>query len=179
MSILENDIIKLRALEMSDIDLIYNWENDSSNWNVSNTIVPFSRYILLKYLKSSYKDIYETKQLRLMIDLKSKNNTYKTIGAIDLFDFDAYNLRGGVGILIAKEDDRHKGYAREALKILINYSFQTLKLHQLYCNITNDNISSMNLFKNLGFEVIGNKKDWAKTSNGWIDEYMLQLINDK
>lgn len=177
MNILENDIIKLRALEMSDIDLIYDWENDTANWQVSNTIVPFSRYILTEYLKNSHRDIYEAKQLRLMIDLKSTDNSFKPIGAIDLFDFDAYHSRAGVGILIAKEDDRNKGYASEALKILINYSFHTLNLHQLYCNISKDNISSMNLFKNLGFAIIGDKKDWTKTSDGWIDEYMLQLIS--
>ena len=53
--------IILRALELSDIDLLYQWENDKNIWQVSNTLVPFSRYILKKYIENSFKDIYEMK----------------------------------------------------------------------------------------------------------------------
>ena len=179
MDILESNIIKLRALEPSDIDLIYNWENNSSNWLVSNTLTPFSKYILKKYINNSYKDIFEAKQLRLMIDLKTENTIFKTIGTIDLFDYDSYHYRAGVGILIAEKNDRHQGFANEALKVLINYAFNTLYLHQLYCNITKDNASSLKLFTNLGFNIVGEKKDWLKTNDGWLGEYFLQLIKNK
>jgi hypothetical protein len=33
------------------------------------------------------------------------------------------------------------------------------------------------LFKKMGFVRIGIKKDWIQTSNGYIDEYMFQLID--
>ena len=38
--------IKLRALEPEDLELLYEWENNDSNWMISNTISPFSKYIL-------------------------------------------------------------------------------------------------------------------------------------
>jgi diamine N-acetyltransferase len=79
---LENKIIKLRALEVSDLELLYSWENDTSLWSTGATIAPFSKHVLMKYLETAHLDIYETKQLRLMIDLKTEN--YRTIGAIDL-----------------------------------------------------------------------------------------------
>ena len=41
--ILTGKTLKLRALELSDVDLLYKWENNTSIWNVSNTLVPFSR----------------------------------------------------------------------------------------------------------------------------------------
>lgn len=177
MDILEGNIIKLRALEPSDIDLIYSWENNTSNWLVSNTLTPFSKYILKKYISNSYKDIFEAKQLRLMIDLKTES--YKTVGTIDLFDYDPFHQRAGVGILIAENNDRHKGFADEALKILINYAFNTLNIHQLYCNITKNNAISIKLFTNSGFNIVGEKKDWIRTNDGWIGEYFLQLIKNK
>ena len=55
---LENDFVKLRAIELSDADIIYKWENDPSVWKLSNTIVPFSRYIIRKYVENSHLDIY-------------------------------------------------------------------------------------------------------------------------
>ena len=169
----------LRAMEPEDIDLLYRWENDMSIWNVSNTLAPFSRHILQKYIETSHLDIYQTKQLRLMIDyIHDEENKCRTVGMIDLFDFDPYHNRAGIGILIGDASDRGKGIAGLALKNLIHYAFNTLKLHLLYCNIEATNEASINLFKKFGFEICGQKKQWLKTLDGFDDEYLLQLINN-
>ena len=174
---LESKDIKLRALEPSDIDLLFEWENDTSIWLVSNTIVPFSRFILKKYIERSHLDIYQTKQLRLMIDVKMEKGV-ETVGTIDLFDFDPFHQRAGIGILIKNKENRQKGYASEALKILINYCFNTLNLHQLYCNIDVANATSLNFFKKNNFQIIGEKKEWTRHGDKWIGEYMLQLVKE-
>lgn len=111
-----------------------------------------------------------------MIDLKTGGNNFKTIGTIDLFDFDPYHCRAGVGILIADESERNRGFAHEALKLLVNYSFSILKLDQLFCNITRDNEKSLKLFTGLGFVITGEKKKWIKCPGGWLDEYFLQKL---
>jgi len=165
--------IRLRALEPEDLELLYEWENNDSHWIISNTVTPFSKYTLKRYLKNSHKNIYETGQLRLMIDHYSDK---VTIGTIDIFDFDPFHKRAGLGILIANEAYRRKGYALMSITCLINYCFMTLQLHQLYCNILANNCESMDLFKQLGFVQSGIKKDWIKTSDGYLDEYLLQLI---
>ena len=67
---------------------------------------------------------------------------------IDLFDFDFKNSRAGVGILVKEPTDRLKGYGREALKLLVDYSFGHLNLHQLYCHISEENEASIKLFEN-------------------------------
>ena len=174
--ILTGENIRFRALEPGDADLLYKWENNSDIWNVSNTIVPFSRYTLEQYV-NSIQDIYITKQLRLMICLNQEN--LKSIGCVELFDFDPFHSRAGVGIIIADKAHRQKGYASEALNLLINYSFSVLYMHQLYCNITADNEISLNLFLNKGFEIIGTKKEWLKSERGYTDEHFLQLINNQ
>jgi diamine N-acetyltransferase len=169
--------IKLRAPEPEDLDILYVWENDPEIWNVSNTITPFSRFILSKYIENAHLDVFQTRQLRLMIDVSVSGTRTKTVGAIDLFDFEPLHLRAGVGILIGDVSDRKKGYADKALKHLIHYSFNTLLLNQLYCNISIDNQISMDLFQKNGFEKIGVKRLWNKTSKGYSDEVMLQLIS--
>ncbi len=176
MQILQSKILKLRAPELKDLEILYKWENDTSVWEVSNTIVPFSKYILEKYIENCHFDIYQTKQLRLMIDLKKENNTVETIGSIDLFDFDPFNNRAGIGVLISEDKNKQQGFASEALKLLVEYCKHTLQLHQLFCNITSDNEGSIKLFRNAGFNIVGTKKDWIKTNRGWKDEAILQLI---
>jgi len=167
--------ISLRALEPEDLELLYEWENNLSYWVISNTLTPFSKFTLKRYLKNSHKNIYETGQLRLMINHTADK---MTIGTIDIFDFDPFHKRAGVGILIADENYRKKGYASMSLKCLADYCFKTLQLHQLYCNILGNNCESMELFKKQGFVQCGIKKEWINTSDGYFDEYMFQLIKE-
>jgi diamine N-acetyltransferase len=161
----------LRPLEPSDVELLYEWENNTEIWEMSNTKAPFSRYVLTKYIEDSAHDIYATKQLRLIIETIGK----QPVGAIDLFDFDPYHARAGVGILI-NTSFRNEGYATDALQALANYSLIALGLHQLYANISADNEASLHLFQNLGFTISGEKKEWLRTPSGWKDELILQKM---
>lgn len=152
---------------------MYLWENESSVWQVSGTLTPFSRYILKQYLEHAGKDIYEVKQLRLMIQLKSN---HRPVGAVDLFDFDPHHRRAGLGILIAEASDRRQGYAREALETMLAYCFEVLHLHQLYCNIAAGNSASIKLFKEAGFRESGRKKEWLYDGRTFEDEFIFQKI---
>lgn len=165
--------IRLRALEPEDLELLYQWENNHAYWMISNTLTPFSKYTLKRYLKHSHKNIYETGQLRLMIDHIADN---VTIGTIDIFEFDPFHKRAGVGILIANEAYRRRGYATMSLKCLIDYCFNTLQLHQLFCNILANNCESFDLFQKAGFVQSGIKKEWVLTPEGYLDEHFFQLI---
>lgn len=173
MNVLENLHISLRAPEPGDLDLLYIWENNSAIWRISGTLAPFSRNVLKQYLEQAGKDIYEMKQQRLIIQVKE---SHRPVGAIDLFDFDPHHHRAGVGILVADPSDRRKGYAREALETLVKYCSDILNLHQLYCNIEADNEASIALFKGLGFEEAGRKKDWIFTGKAYNDELLFQKL---
>ncbi|MDR1593197.1 MAG: GNAT family N-acetyltransferase [Prevotellaceae bacterium] len=172
--ILESDTIRLRAVEPSDIDLLYLWENDPDVWTVSESITPYSRFELEKYILSE-GDIFANKQLRMMIDCK-QNGAYLTVGTVDLFDFNPLHRRAGLGIMIYSPENREKGYASEALNMLIEYAFAVLNISVLYCNISADNHKSVNCLEKVGFEKCGLKKSWNLTPNGREDEIMFQLI---
>lgn len=173
MITLQGRKIYLRALEPEDLEFIYAIENDENIWEVSNTITPYSKFLIRQYLENAYQDIYEAKQLRLAI-CKNENST--AIGLIDLFDFDVRNKRAGVGIIIQNETDRNNGFGKEALKLIIDYAFEHLQLHQLYANIGIENKASLSLFTTFGFEKTGVKKDWNLISGVFQDEAIFQLI---
>lgn len=170
---LKGNKIYLRAMEPSDVDFLYSVENDPSNWRISQTMAPFSRHVLSEFANST-QDIHAHKQMRFII---CENETERAVGTIDLFDYDAINLRAGIGVLIQRTDDRSKGFGEEALNLMLNFGFNQLLLHSLYCNILEDNVVSINLFEKLGFEKIGLKKDWINTEHGWKNEYTLQILN--
>jgi diamine N-acetyltransferase len=166
--------ICLRALEPEDLEFVYAIENDENIWEVSNTQTPYSKFLIRQYLENAHQDIYEAKQLRLAI---CKNDSDNPIGLIDLFDFDPRNNRAGIGIVIQNIEERSQGFGKEALGLLIDFSFNQLQLHQLFANIGVDNVSSINLFATFGFQKIGIKKDWLYYNNAYQDESIYQLIN--
>lgn len=174
MKTLEGQHIRLRALEPEDLDFVLEVENDESIWQLSNTQTPFSRYVIKQYLEHAHKDIFEVKQLRLVIE----NDKEKPLGLIDLFDFDFKNKRVGVGIIIKEPSNRDKGYGYEALQLLMDYCFKHLGVHQLYCNISEENGASLKLFTKLGFKKVGLKKDWNFNNGTFNNEYLLQFIKE-
>ena len=170
---LQGKNVHLRALEPEDLEFVYAIENNENIWEVSNTITPYSKYLIKQYLKNAHQDIYEAKQLRLAV---CKSDSSEAIGLIDLFDFDAKNKRACIGIIIQNEVDRNNGFGKEALGLIIEYAFTQLQLHQLYANIGTENKASLSLFTTFGFVNIGVKKDWNFTKNTFQDEAFFQLI---
>lgn len=173
MLTLTGEKLYLRALEPEDLDFIYEIENDESIWEISATQTPYSRFLIKQYLENAHQDIYEAKQLRLVMVGNKKEN----IGLIDLFEFDPKNKRVGVGLLIAKNEFRHKGYGKEALELVCKYAFKHLQVHQLFANIAEDNEASIKLFESLDFQQIGIKKDWTFTNGKFKNEILYQKLS--
>ncbi len=172
MKILENSIIKLRDTEPKDIDFLFNTENDTDLWEISNTVKPFSKYVLKQYIETSHLDIFTVKQVRFIIEtLKDK----KSVGLAELFDYEPVHMRAGIGIHIIKDEQR-KGYAKQALSLLIRYCGEVLRLNQIYCNISVDNTASIKLFEKAGFKLSGKKEQWLNTKYGFKDVLFYQLL---
>ena len=170
-NMLKGQHIYLRALEPGDVDLLYRWENDASIWHLGHTLAPISKLILKEYLSNSQQDIYSLKQLRLVICRQDK-----AVGCVDLFDFDPQHLKAGIGILIADQEDRRKGYASETIQLMKVYAKEKLNLHQLYCTISNANAESIHLFESNGFSKSGDFKDWLRVSGKFERAGFYQCI---
>jgi len=171
---LQKELIQLRAPEPNDVDFLYDLENNQQLWHLSNTRMPFSRLDLEQFVFQAEKDTFVAGQARFMID-NIGGGERKTIGTIDLFSVEAKHRRAGIGISII-EEERGKGFASVALDIVIDYSFSVLNLHQLFCNIEEDNVKSLQLFESKGFLRAGKKVDWNMKDGDWVDEYLLQLL---
>ena len=169
---LETEKIKLRAPEPEDLDALYAWENDTDFWHIGHSTSPYSRHALKRYIEELEHDIFSTGQLRFIIELKSER---KAIGTIDVYDFDAFHSRAGIGILI-DENYRGRGYAGLAVKLLLEYGFSFLKIHQFYAYIPENNEASVKLFLSNGFTLSGKLNDWINAST-YTNVFIYQKIN--
>lgn len=173
--LLKNDIVKLRPLEPSDIEILYKWENDPTIWDVSYTTLPYSKFALTNYINdSAQRDIYEMRQFRFVIE---SNELALPVGLVDVFDFEPFDMRAAVGISVNEPSARGKKIATNAMMLLIDYCFNYLHFHQLYARVFSDNAASIALFKSLGFVECGVFKQWHLSADGWKDELVFQLIS--
>ena len=140
--------IALRTLESTDLNFLFGLENDRTLWEVSGTTTPFSEEQLANYIQHAKEDIAIAGQFRFVIDLNGV-----AIGCIDLYEFNFEKQNAGVGIVILKKY-RRKGFAKQALKALINHSWETLNLKQLHTGIFSNNKASLVLFKAVGFQKV-------------------------
>lgn len=99
----------------------------------------------------------------------------EVVGVVELFNYDAVDMRAEVGVFI-KETERRKGYGKAALEELLRYCKETLRLHQVVCDVAVDNAASMHLFESLGFALCGILKEWTATPDGWTDAVRMQLL---
>ncbi len=174
MIALKGNKVHLRAVEPSDLDLLYLWENNPDNWQLSNTTSPFSRHTLRRFLEVAQNDIFENKQLRLMI-VSNEDDT--VVGSVDLFEYDPLHQRAGIGILISESEDRRQGYASESIKLMKHYCQNYLMLKQLFCHINTNNKDSIKLFEKNKFEQTGVLKQWLRTSaEQWDDVLVYQCL---
>ena len=172
MDLLHKNGYLLRAPEPEDLVCMMRFENTPTLWEISNTTGPYSRFHLKQYIETNRNDLYEDRQLRLMIESPEK----EVVGIIDLSSFDPFHHRAEVGIVIA-EEFRRKGIGKLALQMLVEHCFDYLGMHQLYAYIDVTNEPSRHLFKQCGFEECALLKDWMRMGKSYRDVVMVQLLN--
>lgn len=168
---MKNLSVHLRAMEPEDLDLLYGIENDAELWDLGNTNVPYSRYVLHEFIANSTGDIYTDKQVRLIVE----NDEHEVVGLLDLVNFDPKHLRAEIGLVIERHQ-RRLGYAWAALNRLLDYARSTLHLHQLYVVIAVDNEPSLELFRKLGFVESGCLADWLYDGYRFSDAIVMQKV---
>ena len=142
---LEFSNTSLRLLENTDLDFLFEIENNPKNKKFNKFISTTSRQLIKDYIKNAQADISVYNQIRFVVENKNIQ-----IGLIDLFEYDPEKKNAGVGIIINSEF-RNKNFGSNALKIIIDYSFQKLDLIFLFANIKSENKHSIKLFEKFGF----------------------------
>lgn len=165
--------ITLRAVEESDIDAIFLFENDPDSTAFSFSTAPLSRNQIWQYVKSYNADIFSAGELRLMI---VENESKKVIGTIDITDFQPRDRRGFLGIYITPTY-RGNGYALEAINLVLDYARDTLGMHSLAAQVAVDNNISCNLFTSAGFKPSGKLRSWIrKSASSYLDVIIFQKL---
>ena len=145
---IEGEKIILRSVDSSDIDTILLWENSSAEPLYGIYEESFSREDVAQFVENQQRySLEQTEQLRLMIC----SHEGERLGCVDLTEYDG--RKAFVSILIFDLGNRRKGFAENALRLVVDYA-KSLGMQTLYASIFSDNLPSLSLFKKLGFESV-------------------------
>lgn len=164
-------LVRLRALEPEDLDLLYTIENDKDIWDVSETNTPMSKFVLRQYLAAQPQEALQAGEIRLVVEDVANS---RPVGLIDLTDISILNRRAEIGIALLKEE-RGKGYGREALRLMEAYARKNLRLRFLFCKISAEhNPNSKSLFESSGYKEIAVLPEWHYYEGKYEDLILYQ-----
>ncbi|ARU50047.1 GNAT family N-acetyltransferase [Sulfurospirillum diekertiae] len=145
----------LRPLHVNDALGDYpSWLNDRvvCQYN-SHGDTLYTQEMALSYIQSMQNNL--TCKVFAMCDKTSD----KHIGNIALQAISPKNKSAEFAILLGDKAYWGKGLSKEAGKLLLDYGFDFLKLHRIYCGTSEANVPMQHLARSLGMELEGRRKE--------------------
>jgi len=97
------------------------------------------------------------------------------IGSISIHNIDHLNRNAFLGIFIGDEEHRGKGYGAEAVRLLLEYSFKSLNLHNIMLTVHADNFAAIACYKKFGFQEVGRLPEWVYKNGKYVDKLYMGI----
>ena len=170
--IIRGEKVILRAVEANDNAMLLSLINDpDTEMMLGGSSWPISEVDQLKW----FDHLEKTKDILRCVIAMPDNN--EAMGTIILSDIDQKNGTGHLHIKMSKQG-RGKGYATDAVNVLVRYAFDELRLHCIYANILSYNDSSVHLFEKCGFKRDGILRARVYKNGRYVDVYAYSRLTD-
>lgn len=170
---LDGSRIYLREVRPSDVnENYYRWMNDPEvTCFLESRFYPNSMEKLREYVQTK---IGNPDNIFLALVLKEGE---RHIGNIKLGPIHWIHRTSDLGIIIGEKDCWGKGYANEAIKLMVDYAFNVLHLHKITAGAYGSNEGSIKAFQKVCFEIEGIRKKQYFLKGQYIDGVLMGLIN--
>lgn len=165
--------LHLRRLRVDDADEIFFLRTDKEVQRYIDRPKPQSIDEAIKYINDMNTVIDNNESILWGISL---NTNSELVGYICLFHVEIENCRCEVGYLLHPALHR-KGLMKEALTAVLDYGFDTMKLHSIIANINPGNTASIALLKNVGFIQEGYFKENFFYNGKFLDTAIFTMFN--
>ena len=157
----------LSPINVDDYDKYTEWLNDGEITQYLN----FAHMIISTESEKEILTILCKGHNYAIVDL----STDELIGNCGLLDHDQINQTAEIGIFIGRKEYLNRGYGREALSLLVDYSFNLLNLKNIILRVYAFNERAVRCYESVGFRTIG-KRRGALTRNGKSHDVILMDI---
>ena len=155
-------------------------DDDAENYikwmNDKDVAVNFGQYNRVVSSKSDLKWLYEPPgdmQRYAMVLLLDD----VLIGSISIHNIDHLNRNSFIGIFIGDEKHRSKGYGAEAIRLILDYGFNTLNLHNIMLSVKADNAQGIACYNKVGFREVGRWREWVYKDGNYIDVIYMSMLS--
>ena len=101
------------------------------------------------------------------------------IGHISLHDIDHLHRNAFIGIIIGEDAYRNKGYGTEAVRLILEYAFKTMNLHNIMLSVHSDNYAGIACYKKVGFREVGRCREWIFKDGEYIDKIYMDILENE
>ena len=167
--------VYLRSLELSDVELLVKWRNDS---DVTSTLGGNTFYVSklreTEWIRNAI--LNDKNDLRLAICL-TENDKY--IGNVNLNTISWINRTAEYSIMIGDKSQWGKGYGKEATLLILKHAFEELNLNRIYLTVRIDNNKAISLYKKIGFVQEGILRKAVYKNNKFIDMIIMSILKEE
>jgi len=80
---------------------------------------------------------------------------------------------------IGEEADRGRGYGAEAIRLILDYGFNTLNLHNIQLHLNGDNAQALACYKKVGFKEFGRRRESKFHSGRYVDQIYMDILDSE
>lgn len=173
--VLHGKLVSLRCIQESDCQNYYlNWLLD---YQVNSYLETRLSKQTMETVQSFVKSVIESDHSVLFAIIE--NSTKKHIGNIKIGPIHKEYRKADVSYFLGDKQSWGKGYASEAVALLVDYGFNSLKLHRLQAGIIEGNSASGRVLEKSGFQIEGHLKQEILCEGKWQDHIIYGLINSE
>jgi RimJ/RimL family protein N-acetyltransferase len=170
-SIWQGARVRLRAIEPGDWEAFHENDADTEAARLNDFIaLPRSAEAAKRWAQEQAVAVPEGDNFRFAIE----NLEGELVGSISVHDCNRRNGTFSYGIGIFRAHWR-KGYAADAIRILLTYYFGELGYQKVTVGIYAFNQASVELHQRLGFQHEGRRRRMVRTAGQYHDEVLMGL----
>jgi len=123
-----------------------------------------------------YKNGYASYNRSFILFLLSEKTSNKIIGRCGLHNWNTEHNRAEIGYNISDENSKRKGLMTEAVSAIIDYGFNTLKLHRIEALVGINNIPSLKIIEKNLFVKEGLLRQHHHTADKYEDSVLFSKL---
>ena len=169
--------VRLRALEMDDLDDIMKYFNNLELRQYLSGQVPMSRNAERQWLEqSTTRDPWRDGRMTLAIEDKKSG---EFLGTISLFDISKQHRRAEFGIAIHNPDNLGKGYGTDSTRVMLWVAFHILGLNSVYLITLDMNKRAQRAYEKAGFKNAGVFRQGAFINGAFQDFIIMDVLKEE
>lgn len=139
--------VYLRAFTPDDADVLLAGANEPQSAMLTGTQHTFTREQIEAYIQRNLAP-GEDRAAFVFADLVDD----RAVGEVVINEIDTINRSANIRITIFDPADWNKGYGTDAMRQMVNYGFEMLKLHRIELGVFDFNPRALRVYEKIGFQ---------------------------